>query len=286
MPLVESLSSDRRWRVFRSAVALAAFLAALPSPAGAARLELSFAVSERMLVEACGGFVDTCREGVVEGFLELHLDPESGTAALPAGELRFAEDGGEPFPLEIPFADLLGTLDGPAVRFSTATDSLQSVEWAMTLTAKGLVLQGIFDEGCCDRFVFAFRNVSFTEVEEGGEPSTVLLLTEKRFAVEARWTDFAGQEGQGRAIELNADSGTFWFFDADNTEIVVKVLDACEVFDRFWFFAAGLTNVGVELVVTDLASSRERRYVNPVGRSFEPVLDTDAFATCESPVAP
>ena len=201
-----------------------------------------------MLVESCGGFANTCREGILEGAPELHLDPENGTATLPAGELRFAEEGREPFPLEIPLADLHGTLDGPTIRFFTPTDFLQYVEWTMTLTAEGLVLQGV-----------------------------------RRFAVEAGWTDFAGQQGKGRAIELNADSGSFWFFDADNTEIVVKVLDACEDFGRFWVFAAGLTNVGVELVVTDLASGVERRYANPVGQAFQPILDTDAFETCDVP---
>ena len=28
-------------------------------------------------------------------------------------------------------------------------------------------------------------------------------------------------------VPLTSDSGYFWFFDADNIELVVKVLDAC-----------------------------------------------------------
>ena len=114
----------------------------------------------------------------------------------------------------------------------------------------------------------------------------MLLLNDQRFAVEARWSDFAGNQGQGRAVALNADSGYFWFFDADNTEIVVKVLDACDSWGRFWFFAAGLTDVGVELVVTDLASGLERSYSNPLGQAFEPILDTDAFPTCAAGETP
>jgi hypothetical protein len=62
---------------------------------------------------------------------------------------------------------------------------------------------------------------------------------------------------------------------------VVKVLGACSSpFPRFWVFAAGLTNVGVEITVTDTANGTVRRYENPIGMSFEPLQDTNAFATC------
>ena len=66
----------------------------------------------------------------------------------------------------------------------------------------------------------------------------------------------------------------------DNTEITVKLLDACNGFDRYWFFAAGMTNVEVEIVVTDLETGAEKVYGNAMGATFETILDTDAFATC------
>jgi hypothetical protein len=82
-------------------------------------------------------------------------------------------------------------------------------------------------------------------------------------------------------VPLNDGSGSFWFFKDDNTEVTVKVIDACVAeFDRYWVFASGLTNVEVVLTVTDTEAGRSRVYFNPQGTAFAPVQDTDAFATC------
>jgi len=59
--------------------------------------------------------------------------------------------------------------------------------------------------------------------------------------VTAEWETSAGQRGSGKARPLTDESGTFWFFAESNVEIIVKVLDACGAFGRFWVFAAGLT---------------------------------------------
>ena len=52
-------------------------------------------------------------------------------------------------------------------------------------------------------------------------------------------------------MKLTDDSGYLWFFDADNIELIVKVLDGCGVNNRYWVFAGGLTNVEVDIIVTD-----------------------------------
>ena len=106
-----------------------------------------------------------------------------------------------------------------------------------------------------------------------------LCLAGGRFKVEASWQT-GSAHGPANAESLSADSGTFWFFDADNTELTVKVLNVCNGFDRFWVFASGLTNVEVLLKVTDTQTGHVRQYFNPQGRAFAPVQDTDAFATC------
>jgi membrane-associated phospholipid phosphatase len=108
---------------------------------------------------------------------------------------------------------------------------------------------------------------------------TALCLTGGRFKVEAAWRTADGS-GAGTAVSLGEDSGRFWFFDPDNTELVVKVLDACAGFDRFWVFASGLTDVQVVITVTDTESGQVRSYYNPGGRAFAPVQDVQAFATC------
>lgn len=110
---------------------------------------------------------------------------------------------------------------------------------------------------------------------------TVLCVNDGRFRVEATWTTPAGESGPGMAVEETADAGFFWFFDPDNIELVVKVLDACDTeFESFWVFAGGLTDVGVTLTVTDTETEAVAAYDNPVGRRFETITDTAAFATC------
>ena len=88
---------------------------------------------------------------------------------------------------------------------------------------------------------------------------TALCLNGGRFRVEAEWRTPQGRTGRARAVPLTADTGYFWFFGAANVEAVVKVLDACTApTPRFWVFAAGLTDVEVDLTVADTASGEVR----------------------------
>ena len=109
---------------------------------------------------------------------------------------------------------------------------------------------------------------------------TSLCLANHRFKVEAAWRTSDGRTGAGQAVALTGDTGYFWFFDASNVEAVVKVLDACTFNQRFWVFAGGLTDVQVDLTVTDTASGAVRTWRNPQGTAFQPIQDTGAFATC------
>ncbi|MEM8993499.1 MAG: pullulanase-type alpha-1,6-glucosidase, partial [Acidobacteriota bacterium] len=58
--------------------------------------------------------------------------------------------------------------------------------------------------------------------------ATTLCLGEgDRFRLEVDWRDFDDRTGDGQAVEIGRrDTGLFWFFDEDNLEITVKVLDA------------------------------------------------------------
>ena len=107
---------------------------------------------------------------------------------------------------------------------------------------------------------------------------TRLCLRGGRFAVEASW-ETATASGQAGAVRLTDESGYFWFFDRENVEVNVKLLDACWS-GHYWLFASGTTDVRVVIEVTDLARGQTRTYVNPRGTAFAPVLDTSAFATC------
>jgi lysyl endopeptidase len=109
--------------------------------------------------------------------------------------------------------------------------------------------------------------------------ATALCLSGGRFRVTADWQT-ATSSGSGQAMTLTADTGYFWFFSSTNVELVVKVLDACSLNNRFWFFAGGLTNVAVTVTVTDTQTGTVRTYLNPQSTAFQPVQDTNAFSTC------
>lgn len=106
------------------------------------------------------------------------------------------------------------------------------------------------------------------------------LLLNGRFAVQTRWVTDQGGEGSGVPAALTVDSGYFWFFAQDNIEVTIKVLDACALNQRYWVFAAGMTNVKVTLIVTDTQTGATKTYMNPQGKPFQPLQDTNAFATC------
>lgn len=110
--------------------------------------------------------------------------------------------------------------------------------------------------------------------------ATALCLNGGRFKVEAAWRTGDGRTGLGHPLALTGDTGTFWFFDAANVEMVVKVLNGCGVNGSFWLFAGGLTNVQVDLTVNDTTTGTVRTYRNPQGTPFQPIQDTRAFATC------
>ena len=91
------------------------------------------------------------------------------------------------------------------------------------------------------------------------------------------WRTAAGASGSGQAVQLTSDTGFFWFFDADNVELVLKVLDACVINQRFWVFLGGLTDVGVEIAVEDTETGETWTHVHAPGTPLQPRLDTGAL---------
>ena len=49
--------------------------------------------------------------------------------------------------------------------------------------------------------------------------------------------------GVGRGVQLSSESGYFWFFDPDNIELTVKILDGRGVNGKYWVFIASMTDV-------------------------------------------
>ena len=93
------------------------------------------------------------------------------------------------------------------------------------------------------------------------------LCLRDRFRVSVEWLDFEGQRGVATpSFEGSDESGLLWFFGPSNWEMQIKVLDGCDLNDRFWVFAATTTNVEYTLRVTDSVTGITREYFNPLVR--------------------
>lgn len=102
-----------------------------------------------------------------------------------------------------------------------------------------------------------------------------------RFRVEVDWKDETSS-GPGRVVANGRffDGAEFYFFDSNNTDLLVQLLNRCTQNDHFWVFAAATTNVEVTVTVTDTDTGVSRSYFNPLGTAAQPITDSTAFATC------
>jgi nucleotide-binding universal stress UspA family protein len=132
-------------------------------------------------------------------------------------------------------------------------------------------------------FLVAHRHGSF--VSEYGCENTdeAICLSDGRFRVTVTWETAEGVPGTGKVADLRSDgSGLFWFFNSKNWEVLVKVLNACEINDRFWVFSAASTNLEYTLKVEDLLADTSVEYTNTQGQAAPAINDTDALSTCDA----
>jgi virginiamycin B lyase len=117
---------------------------------------------------------------------------------------------------------------------------------------------------------------------------TVLCIDDapgdRRFQVEIEYeTEQAGGlSGKGRAVPLSslgvARGGLFWFFSADNPEIIVKILNGCATNQKYWAFISGGTNAGMIITVSDTVTGEVHTYYNRDLTPFAPIQDTGALS--------
>ncbi len=92
-------------------------------------------------------------------------------------------------------------------------------------------------------------------------------LQNSRFEVKANWWKADGEAGAANVVgEGTDDSGLFRFFDPENWEILVKVLDGCGINGRTWVLGASTTDLGYRIVVTDTVTGESRSYENEPGQ--------------------
>ena len=81
------------------------------------------------------------------------------------------------------------------------------------------------------------------------------------------------------------ESGILYFFDRDNAEVLVKVLDACAVNQHRWVFVAPVTDLAFNLYVDETATGERWEHRNPRGGvTAAPKGDVTAFP-CAAGVA-
>ena len=105
-----------------------------------------------------------------------------------------------------------------------------------------------------------------------------LCLLGNRFRVEVSWVNqhSGNVTGIGTPLPGTDQTGYFWFFNPENTELVVKMVDGRTYNGRFWVFHGGLSDVGYTIRVTDTVTGAQRTYHNPAG-TLTSGADTSAF---------
>ena len=108
-------------------------------------------------------------------------------------------------------------------------------------------------------------------------PTSTPLVFDGGYEVSLCYETAEGLVGEGRAgIWASSQSGLLWFFDRDNAEALVKVLDGCAYNGHRWVFVAPVTDLAFNLQVT---SHNGRRWMhrNRLGTTAATRSDTSAF---------
>jgi hypothetical protein len=94
--------------------------------------------------------------------------------------------------------------------------------------------------------------------------AATLCLLGGRFAANVTWQNQfnGGVIGSGKAGPLSSETGTFYFTDPTNKELLVKILDFG---NRFAVFYGSLSNLQYTLQVTDTSTGGTKTYFNPPG---------------------
>ena len=123
------------------------------------------------------------------------------------------------------------------------------------------------------------------------EDATTLCIDQAagdgRWEIKLDWSTTlnGGSSGHAHAVPLDSvgvsRGGLFWFFSADNPELIVKVINGCGYNNHAWVYYSAGTNVGFTLTVTDkLYPTHTWTRTNADLHTAESIADILAF-TCD-----
>ena len=160
----------------------------------------------------------------------------------------------------------------------------------LKLGAPALVVLGVFVVACHGALLHAGEAGASEETsavdsvprasEEGGclESSTVMCLQGGRYEATLDWMKSDGEVGSAKvARPRTRDSGLFYFFGYNNWEVLLKVLDGCEINEHHWVYAASATDLGLRLVVRDTVTGQEKTWTKDPGTPAPAITDAGAF---------
>jgi hypothetical protein len=140
------------------------------------------------------------------------IDPNDGERMVIGGGFAESRDGARTWQ----YADRLR--DTSSIQFGASSN-------LYVAAADGLLMRSPQAEPCTDR-------------------DDNFCARQGRFEMTVEWKTSSGLTGTARKVATGSEeSGLFYFFDRNNWELLVKVLDGCAINQRFWVFTAGTTDV-------------------------------------------
>ena len=111
----------------------------------------------------------------------------------------------------------------------------------------------------------------------GCTPTTTLLQLGDDYKVSMCYRTPDGKVSQARSgVWASGESGLLWFFNRDNAEVLVKVLNGCSHNGYRWVFVAPVTTLEFNLVITAPDGTRWK-HGNVQGATASARADTKAF---------
>ena len=138
-----------------------------------------------------------------------------------------------------------------------------------------LVVSGLGTESRASRDLLVRASDPAGSCEPDGE---TLCLRDSRYAVVVDWWLGDGRSGTGSVVHGGTnDSGLFTFFNRENWEVLIKVLDGCAVNGHVWVYGASTTDLGYTIRVTDTVTGVAKEYGNEPGLPAPAITDATAF---------